>query len=320
MILVGDIGATKADLGLFELQNKTLKLKRQAKLASQEFPSLELLLRKFLGADLSVVKSGCLAIAGVVLEEKIMTPNVSWEVIPAELRQSLGLRSLHLINDLYAMAYALPTQRKENLEILQSGIERSGNRAVIAAGTGLGEALLFGDGKAWFPSASEGGHSDFAPTNEQQIDLLRFLQKKFDHISYERLLSGSGLQEIYNFVCSREKSTMGELLTAQQISDAALQKKSSQSIEALEIFVTIYAAEAANLVLKAMAIGGVYLGGGITEKILPLLKGKIFLQAFQNKGRYRQLMQEIPIKVLINPKVGPSVAMEGALNYLMSRA
>jgi glucokinase len=218
------------------------------------------------------------------------------------------------------MAYALPTQRKENLEILQSGIERSGNRAVIAAGTGLGEALLFGDGKAWFPSASEGGHSDFAPTNEQQIDLLRFLQKKFDHISYERLLSGSGLQEIYNFVCSREKSTMGELLTAQQISDAALQKKSSQSIEALEIFVTIYAAEAANLVLKAMAIGGVYLGGGITEKILPLLKGKIFLQAFQNKGRYRQLMQEIPIKVLINPKVGPSVAMEGALNYLMSRA
>lgn len=326
LIFAGDIGATKAELALFAPgKGGLLSPKRQANLKSTDYDSLQALLIDFLrqGPSNEKCSSGCLAIAGVVLDDTIITPNLVWgEVSVAAVRREIGVETLHFINDLHAMAYGVPTQLKTSLLELNAGKQRQGNRAVLAAGTGLGEALLIDTGSGWLPSPSEGGHTDFAPRDSEQEELRRFLSNEFGHVSYERLLSGPGLFNIYRFMRQRDEGEPDWLAQslkhndpAQVISEAALSRKSALCERAVDMFISIYGAEAGNLALKGLALGGVYLSGGVTLRLLTQFKNETFMKAFSDKGRYAPLLRDIPVKVLLNPRI----ALEGAMNHLLQR-
>jgi glucokinase len=224
---------------------------------------------------------------------------------------SIGGVATRLVNDLEATGYGLLHLEDSQLAVLQQGeiFRTSGNIAVIAAGTGLGESALIATGRAWHALASEGGHSDFAPRGKEQIDLLDFLAREFDHVSFERVLSGPGLRNIYHFLTADSPDKIPAWLAEQMrsedpsaaISEAALAGKDPTCVHALEMFVEIYGAEAANLALKFLAMGGVYLGGGIAPKILPILQQGGFMRAFLDKGRFKSTLERIPVRVSLNP-------------------
>ncbi len=307
MILAGDVGGTNSRLALFE-ESSLLALEI---FPSAHYASLRDVVKAFRGKHSQPVEAACLAVAGPVLEGKSHLPNLPWpEIDASQLAQDLGA-PVRLANDLEANAYGIAVLTPEDLVPVNIGAPNpSGNRVLISAGTGLGEAGLLSDNGEYKPWACEGGHCDFAPRNPTEIALLEFLMKEFDHVSCERVLSGPGLHNIYRFLRdtgrAEEPRWLAERLAAEDasavISELGMKYESSICVQALELFVAIYGAEAGNLALKGLATGGVYIGGGIAPKILQKLLGRPFLEGFCSKGRSRPLMESMPIHVILNDK------------------
>jgi len=312
MILAGDIGGTNARLACFQFQNGRLHLVSERVFPSREHRDLGEIVSRFLDESRTRPEVACFGIAGPVRNGRVETSNLPWVIEQARLAQQIHLPATLLINDLEAIAWGMGALTAGDLVPLNrvSG-PAVGNQAVIAPGTGLGEAGLFWDGSRHHVFASEGGHTDFAPQGELQIELLRFLQARFGHVSYERVVSGPGLVNVYEFLrdsgSGKEppelaaKLTQGDAPAA--ISAAALDGSCPLASKTLDLWVSIYGAEAANLALKVMATGGLFLAG-ISPKVLPGLKSPFFMQSFLDKGRLRPLVESIPVQVVTNEKAG----------------
>ncbi|MDQ3755021.1 MAG: glucokinase [Acidobacteriota bacterium] len=313
MILAGDIGGTKTNVALFEVTDGNLS----APMAQKSFPSgkydsLDKILEEFIAENHPQVTHACFGIAGPVVEGRVETPNLAWIISDKTLAQTIGVERVGLINDLEATAHGIETLKDSQLFTLNEGEgRRAGHRGLIAAGTGLGMAGIFWDGQDYHPIASEGGHMDFAPRNEIEIELLRYLTEKFNgHVSYERALSGPGLFNIYNFLRDQNFAEEPDWLAAEinsgdktaAVSKAALSGKSELAREALDMFVEIYGAMAGNLALLMKATGGLFIGGGIAPKLLDKLKDGAFMSAFKDKGRLSSLVASVPVYVILDDK------------------
>lgn len=322
MILAGDIGGTKTHLILFDKEEKE-RIKEQ-KYASKEYATLSEILKDFLSGYEKEVTTMSLGIAGPVVDRCCRATNLPWVVEADELARKHKIPHVYLINDLEANAYGLKSLSEDEFYTLNEGRKVVGNAALIAAGTGLGEAGIYWDGKKHIPFATEGGHCEFAPESEREIELLRYLKRKYQHVSYERILSGSGFYSLYRFfveIEGDEESEEVEVLAEQKkdpaklIHDKGLAKESKACEKALELFVSIYGAEAGNLALKMMATSGVYVGGGIAPKIIELLKEGSFMKAFIDKGRFAELLSQIPVKVILNE----NTALLGAIQFAQEK-
>jgi glucokinase len=321
LVLAGDIGGTKTNLALYSVHGDKLRAESTQTFPSKSYSGLVPVLQEFLASTHHAIDAACFGIAGPVVDGKVKTPNLPWVVDTGESRQALKLDSVTLLNDLEAGAYGILTLENDEFDTLNEGtVRQSGNKALIAAGTGLGQAILYDDGRHFHPLASEGGHGDFAPRNELEIELLRHLIGRFGHVSYERVVSGPGLFNIYRFLKEvrglEEPSWLTEQLSAADdpnvvISKAALANEAEICVEALDLFVSVYGAEAGNLALRAKSVGGLYVGGGIAPKILEKLKDGTFMRAFVAKGRYTDLMATIPVRVVLNEQA----ALRGAAYY-----
>jgi glucokinase len=309
MILAGDIGGTKTVIGLFEEAGYGLRAIREETFPSQNYSTLEEILNQFLGHESHAsLHAACFGVAGPVIEGQSKTTNLLWELDERTLGDALHVPRVRLLNDLEATAYGMLHLEPTDLCTLQPGLPRKGNIAVIAAGTGLGEAILHWDEDRHHPIATEGGHTDFAPRSDLEVELLRYLQREYGHVSYERLLSGPGLFNIYRFLRDSGAASEPEWLRQRLaeddagavISEFGLTGNDPLCTKALDLFASIYGAEAGNLTLKAFAIGGVYIGGGIAPKILPALQNGTFTRAFTDKGRFADLLRSIEAKVALN--------------------
>jgi glucokinase len=306
MILAGDVGGTKTRLALYDPADAPRAPRLERRLESRAYPSLEALIRDFLPAATAPSRA-VLGVAGPVVEQRVVATSLPWPIEAPALSAALGGTRVVLLNDLEATAWGLPLLRGEEIAWLQPGAPARGNRALIAAGTGLGEAILVADGAAWRPTASEGGHADFAPRDALEDELLRWLRERHGRVSYERILSGPGLADLYRFLAATGRGTASPEVAARFaqaedpgaiVSAAALDGSCARARLALERFVSIYGAEAGNLALKALAVGGVYLGGGIAPRILPVLGSGAFLAAFAAKGRLSAMLAGVPVAVV----------------------
>lgn len=325
MILAGDIGGTHTRIALFDEQGAPqLRLAIEQIYPSREHHGLEEILSLFLSNQQIKPKAACFGVAGPVFKGRANASNLAWILDALSLAKVLKLESVYLINDLAAHAFGIDHLEPGDLVSLNSAPGAKGNRALIAAGTGLGEAGVFWDGKQYVPFASEGGHADFAPRNEIEIQMHRYLLAKFGRVSGERILSGPGLKNVYDFLRDSGTEEEPELLKQQmaQAADPAaliaqhgLSHKESICSRALEIFANVYGAEAGNIALRFLATGGVYLSGGIAARILPKLQETGFMQAFKDKGRMAPLMETIPVHVVTNDQVG----LRGAAHYAWSQ-
>ena len=322
MILAGDIGGTKTNLALYAYEDGVLKLQLQRQYASQEYARFSEVIAEFVAfcgiAEMEVV---CLGVAGPVINGVCRTTNLPWTIDERELKKECKSTKVKLLNDLEATAYGmLYLQEEEFVNVNKNAQATQANRAIIAAGTGLGTAILFYDGKNYHPIASEGGHCDFAPLNPLQDELLVWMRKRHpSHVSIERLISGDGLYTIYEFL--KEKGFSDEpkaMLQASEDDDknaivtrCALEEKNLLCVETMRIFVEIYGAQAGNLALTSLSLGGVYIGGGIAPKILPFLLDGVFLDAFINKGRFKEMLCKMEVKISLNPQT----ALLGAAHF-----
>lgn len=322
IVLAGDIGGTKTHLALYELCNAKLEMISQKEYACAEFPSFELIISAFLEERTSLnIDAVCLGVAGPIIDGNCRTTNLPWEINSSALSKALGTPKVRLLNDLEATAYGmLYLQESEFYELNPDAKKREGHCAVIAAGTGLGEAMLFFDGREYHPIGCEGGHSDFAPTTPQQDALLTWMRKRYpEHVSYERILSGAGIYALYEFLkeegFAAEPEAMLHLSSTDdknaKVTECALKSQDPLCIEVMRLFAQIYGAEAGNLALKSMSLGGVYIGGGIAPKILPFLLDGNFLDAFMSKGRFKELLQGMRVKISLNQQT----ALIGAAHY-----
>jgi glucokinase len=313
MILAGDIGGTHARLAYFQPQNGHLHMVSERVYPSREHRELGEIVSQFLDDSGARPDAACFGIAGPVRNGRVETSNLPWVVEQSRLAKQIHLPATLLINDLEASAWGIGALAAGDLVPLNrvSG-PVAGNQAVIAPGTGLGEAGLFWDGSRHHVFACEGGHTDFGPQGELQIELIRFLKARFGHVSYERILSGPGLVNVYEFLrdsgCGKESAEFSDALKqgdpAAVISRAALDGTQSLAEKALDVWIAVYGAEAANLALKVMATGGLFLAGGISPKILAKLTGPVFMQSFLDKGRMRPLVESIPVQIVTNDKTG----------------
>jgi glucokinase len=313
MILAGDIGGTNARLAYFQPQNGRFQLVSERVFPSRDHRGLGEIVTKFLDESGTRPEAACFGIAGPVRNGRVETSNLPWVIEQSVLANQIHLAATLLINDLEASAWGIGALGIEDLVTLNPGAGSvAGNQAVVAPGTGLGEAGLFWDGSRHHVFACEGGHTDFAPRGELQIELLRFLATKFGHVSYERILSGPGLVNVYEFLCASGRGKESAELSAAMeagdpaaaISQAALSGKDSLAAKALDLWIAVYGAETSNLGLKIMSTGGLFLAGGISPKILPKLKGSLFMEAFLDKGRMRPLVEAMPVHVVTNEKAG----------------
>lgn len=309
MILAGDIGGTHTRLAFFDVSEGRFRLISASVFPSREFAGLDEIVSKFVTESKLRADSACFGIAGPVRNGRVVASNLPWIVEAKRLSDELHINKALLVNDLEANAWGIAAlEPKDMVALNEVKGNPVGNQAVISAGTGLGEAGMYWDGVQHHVFASEGGHSDFAPRNDLEMDLLRYLYARFGHVSYERIVSGPGLVNVFQFLRDVGRGTAPQWLTDQMlhsdpaaaISRAALEGKCPLCEHAVEIFVSIYAAEAGNLALKIMATGGVYLGGGIAPKLLPKLSGPLFMHSFVSKGRMQALMESIPVKVIVN--------------------
>jgi glucokinase len=313
MILAGDVGGTNTRLAWFEATEGTLALRVGKVYPSAAHASLEALVARFVEEAPGRPGAACFGIAGPVRDGRVEATNLPWVVDARVVATALGVDRALVINDLEATAWGLSVLPPTDLAVLQAGRPAAtGNAAVIAAGTGLGEAGLVWDGRRHRPFASEGGHADWAPQDELQLDLWRFLAVERGHVSVERVLSGPGLHNIYRFLRDArglaEPAWLADALRegppAPVISRAALEGRSELCARALDTFVAIYGAEAGNLGLRVLATAGVYVGGGIAPQILPALQRPGFLEAFRAKGRLRPLLEAMPVRVVLNDQAG----------------
>ena len=324
-ILAGDIGGTKTRVALLIGQNDKLETVREETYPSRDYASLHAILHDFLTAPGEPPQAAGFALAGPVQGRRCRVTNLPWMVDANELEQRFAIPQVTLLNDLEATAWGVDALGAEDLLTLTPGTPgASGNRAVIAAGTGLGQAGLFWNGERHIPFASEGGHCDFAPRSELEIALLHHLQPEFGQVSWERLVSGPGIVRIYHFLCEYRNSPPSEALAcelssrdpAAVIAEKAGQQADAICVETMALFTRLYGAEAGNHALKMMATGGVYIGGGIAPKILPWLQTQTFLEAFRSKGQMRELLEGIAVRVILNDRA----ALWGSARCLLSRS
>jgi glucokinase len=311
LFLAGDIGGTKTNLAICAAGiGGRLSVVREGTFPSRQYDGLERIVAEFIGSGRERVRAAAFGVAGPVLDGRVKTTNLPWIVRSRSLARLIGCPQVRLMNDLEATAYGGLFLGAKQIEWLARGKRRKANIAVLAAGTGLGQAFLFWDGERHHPVATEGGHVDFAPRNDKEIALLVFLQKRFARVSYERLLSGPGLVSIFRFfdeevgrpVAARVRERLANEDPAAVIGEAGVAGSCAASVDAVETFVSIYGAQAGNLALTVFGIGGVLLGGGVAVKMLPKLRGASFLEAFRDKGRYVDFMSHIPVGVMLEPK------------------
>ena len=323
MLLAGDIGGTKTNLAVFSPEAGPKAPLAEATFPSGRYPSLEVIAQKFLAQVNLKVERASFGVAGPVVGGRASITNLPWVIDERQLQKTLNLSSVYLLNDLAAIASAIPFLKLDDLHTLNEGAPVPGGAmAVIAPGTGLGEAFLTWDGSRYRAHGSEGGHAGFSPSNVLEAEMLRYLMDRFDHVSCERVCSGKGIPNIYAFLkdsgYAEEPDWLAEKLAAADdptpvIANGALdsERPCELCVATLNTFVSILGAEAGNLALKVLATGGVYLGGGIPPRILPALEDGQFMQAFRRKGRMSDLLSSIPVHVILNPKV----ALLGAACY-----
>ncbi len=309
-ILAGDAGGTKTNMALYRLSEKGLEILREGQYASQEYTSLTEIIVQFTGSEWP--DRICIAVAGPVTNGKVKLTNLSWQLDAKAMSTALKT-PVAFINDLEANSYGLAGLQSTELATIHASEQptHSGNIAIIAPGTGLGEAGLYFDGERYHPFATEGGHSDFAPRTEQDIELFRFLQQQHGHVSWERVLSGPAIHTLFTFLTTIQRRSIPAWLSEQLqdahdaspiISNAALHQQEPLCLEVMHLFVRYFAIEAASLCLKLKATGGCYLSGGIPPKILPLLQTGEWYQHFLDMGRMRPLLAQIPVYVVLNSK------------------
>jgi len=326
VILAGDIGGTKTNLALFELENGELKIVAQEKFSSKAYDKFIDLIDDFKKKYCtSKIDALCLGIAGPIVDERCRTTNLPWDIKASDLKDEFGIQSVKLLNDLESTAYGmLYLKDDEFISLNPNGRKSNGNIAVIAAGTGLGEAILYFDGESYHPIGTEGGHTDFAPISSQQDELLSWLRRRYPgHVSYERIVSGIGIYTIYEFLSETNFAPQPNAMLnivdgvdkSAMVSSCALEQNDPLCLEALRLFADIYAAEAGNLALKSMSLGGVFIGGGIAPKILPIIKSDYFLNAFFSKGRFEELLRRMPLKVSLNQET----ALIGAARFAFDK-
>lgn len=311
MLLAGDVGGTKTLLGLFAPGPERPHPSLVRELATLAFPNLGDLVETFLrgagerGTDIQAASFG---VAGPVTGQVARMTNVPWPIDADELAERFDVEQTHLLNDLEAMAYAVPVLEPNELEVLQEGIAQpSGNAALIAAGTGLGEALLHNVEGRFIPFPSEGGHADFCARTPREIDLLKALTRQYGRAQVEHVLSGPGIANLYHFTHTRPCGAVGQAKRSDLpalVTTSGLERRCPQCVEALELFVAAYGAEAGNLALRTVATAGVYVGGGIAPQLLAALKTGLFLDAFRAKEPLVDLLATIPVSVILNRQVG----------------
>ncbi|MDI1275996.1 glucokinase [Methylobacter sp.] len=321
MILAGDIGGTKTVLAILTADaSGSLTCVQEQTYSSRLFPEFDDILTAFLPAGVNIT-SACFGVAGPVVNQRCQTTNLPWLLDAAALKIKLGTAKVKLLNDLEAMALGMLHLPEHDLVELNPNAEtQKGNIAVIAAGTGLGEAILYWDGNKHHPMATEGGHSDFAAQNSRQDQLLAYLRQSYpDHVSYERILSGIGFSHLYDFLreqgfappCPDVPDNNSDIDRNAVISGLGVSGEDRLCAEAVRLFVELYGAETGNLALKSLAIGGIFIGGGIGPKILPAMQDGNFIQAFKAKGRFLPLLDKIPVKLSLNPRT----PLIGAISY-----
>ena len=326
LILAGDVGGSKTLLGLFRLHDDGLELIRGRTYAAKDFNSLTDVCADFLAGHREQIAHACFGVPGVVIDGQAKASNLSWELEEGNLRGALGGTPVRLINDLSATAHGVIHLPESEVRVLQrgaSGLHQS-HVAIIAPGTGLGESALIFDRGNYEAIASEGGHASFAPRDDEQIELYRYLRGRFGHVSVERVLSGPGLVNIYRFVRDSRGNREPDWLKGRfenedagaVISEVAIARRDPECVHALEMFVDIFGAEAGNLALKVLALGGVYLCGGIAPKILPALTDGRFMRAFLDKGRLSDVLKRVEVRVSMNEGVGLAGAAHFAASLL----
>ncbi len=321
MILAGDIGGTKTILALFEPDRLTTPVAEET-FPSRAHASFDEIVEAFVSRHRPQVSLAGVGVAGPVKNGRCEATNLPWVVDSRDLARDLGIARAFLLNDLEAYAHGISLLRPDDVLELNAGAPGAqGNRAVIAAGTGLGEAGLFWDGTTWHPFGSEGGHADFAPRDELEIDLLRFLLREHDRVSWERLVSGLGIVNVYRFFKEtgreEEPAWLAEAMRAGDpgalISAHAQDGRSRLCARTLELFMALYGAEAGDLALKVMARGGVYVGGGIAPKNLDAMRAGGFMARFTSKGRMTAILEAMPVRVILNQRTGLLGAAHGAM-------
>ncbi len=321
-VLSGDIGGTKTRLAIYTITDLALETLAEDEYPSQQYASLNTIIENFLKAHELAVDVAGFGIAGPVRNNAVDATNLPWFISASNIAERFKLDQVALINDLEANAWGIRSLQQQDFYILNTGNpDITGNAAIIAAGTGLGEAGLCYNGEDYRPFATEGGHADFSPCSELEVELLRYLLERYRHASWERVLSGPGLVTLHEFLCYYRRqeipSTLQQAMRdgdpAAAISQAALAGEDEISREALELFAHLYGVEAGNLALKIMSTGGLYIGGGIAPKIIDVLKDGAFMTAFSAKGRMQSLLENMPVRVIMNDRT----ALYGAAIYAL---
>jgi glucokinase len=312
MILAGDIGGTHARLAFFNAVDGRFKVVTASVFPSRDYSGLDEIVAKFVATAKLHPDTACFGVAGPVRNGRVEASNLPWVVESKRLADELKIEKALLINDLEANAWGIPAlDAKDVVALNKVKGQPVGNQAVISAGTGLGEAGMYWDGSRHHVFASEGGHGDFAPRNQLEVELFNYLRTRFGHVSYERIVSGPGLVNVFNFLRDTGRGAAPQWLAdemaqsdpAAAISRAGIDSKCSLCEQAVDLFISIYGAEAGNLALKIMALGGVYLGGGIAPKMLTKLSGPLFMQAFAGKGRMQALLESMPVRVITDDQI-----------------
>jgi glucokinase len=323
MILAGEIGATRTRLAAFESEGNKLQCIVEKTYKSQEHSGMAEIISGFIRTEGIPVHSACFGVAGPVRGGRSKISNLPWTIDSRELAAQLRLSTAGLLNDLEAYAYGVDGLESKDFVTLREGAEDAeGNRAVISARTGLGVAGLYWDGYRHHPFACEGGHVDFAPRNDLEMELARYVRNKYGHVSCERILSGPGIKNIYEFLRDMNKAEEPAWLKDQMdqapdqpalISRLALEKKAQICEQALSLFVTVYGSETGNCALNFMSTGGIFIGGSIAAKIVPKMQDPIFMQSFLDKGRMRSLLEDMPVRIVLNDNAG----LIGAARYTL---
>ncbi len=311
MILAGDVGGTKTLIGLFEFDQRRPVRVDVRSFPTTEYSGLPAIVDAFYSGQRvrPAVKSAAFGVAGPVINQHAKMTNVAWHVDAAELTSLFGFERVRLLNDLESMATSLPVLDPHELKALQTGAQSDGTIALIAAGTGLGQAVLHRTGGRYIPLASEGGHADFAARTDRELDYMRYLRGRYGRAELEQVLSGPGLLNLSDFThedgsCAALASDDAVPASPAEVSSSALARQCGKCVEALGLFVAAYGAAAGNLALTAVTTGGVYIGGGIGPRILPALENGTFSQAFNDKGPMRPLLEAMPVHVILNPEAG----------------
>jgi glucokinase len=317
ILLCGDIGASNSRLAIIEVEKQKIHFVSKEFLKNSEFSDFHQTLHHFKKKHSLKIDGACFGVAGPVENGRVQITNLPWNMSELEIAHFLEIKSAYLINDLEGIAYGISSLDKSDCKEILPGRTSLGTRAVIAPGSGIGEAILFWDGKSHRPMPTEGGHCSYSPTSPIQLELLEYLFKRYSHVSWERVLSGPGLLNIYEFLRDTQKATEKlSIQSSSQISEGALNQSDPLCLKAVELFFEILATEAGNLALKCLPAGGLYIAGGITPKLLKLLDKKAFAKCFYHKGRMNEILKNFSVTLILSEDVG----IRGAAKYFLERS